>query len=46
MQSRQMQSVGYFREPPVSRGAGEVVEVASEGLVRLGNPVATIGGDR
>ena len=38
--------VGYFRTPRVSLAAGDVVEVAIEGLGTVSNPVATTGGGR
>jgi 2-keto-4-pentenoate hydratase/2-oxohepta-3-ene-1,7-dioic acid hydratase in catechol pathway len=34
---------GYFRDPPVSLAAGDVVEVAIEGIGTLSNPVAAAG---
>lgn len=36
--------VGYFHTPRVSLAAGDVVEVAIEGLGTVSNPVATTGG--
>ena len=34
---------GYFRDPPVSLAAGDMVEVAIEGIGTLSNPVAAAG---
>jgi 5-carboxymethyl-2-hydroxymuconate isomerase len=39
------EGVGYFREPKIALAAGDVVEVAVEGIGALVNPVALAGGD-